>query len=347
MRSIKVSYKGDIMLKEKKQESKHKEEKKSHKEEMFEKIKETKIQEESLIESWKKNKFWTDAINSDAYFEMENYIRMVAGGHSNGAILSGEGGLGKSFNTISILNKENPNYSYTDSYSTPVAFYAWMYKNKNKILVLDDVIGLLEDKRGNAYLKSALWEVNGKRLIHNMSMKPPKDEYDSPIPDHFEFTGGIIILTNKLNTKNAHVAALLTRVNHAIIKISFEEKMRILELISKKPHGKLSGEDRKDIFEFIKENSSESTMEINLRTLIKMYQFFEYSREIKSPKLWKRLGLNLLKKDEKLLLIEELAKKQMPVEEQVSKFKELTNMGRATFFRLKKELEMSKETAKV
>src|SRR3990167_1167750 len=313
------------------------ENKKSAKEETSEKIMEVRKQEQSLLDSWKQSKYWKESIESESYFEMINYIRMVAMGLSNGAIISGEGGLGKSFTTISILNQENPNYAYTDSYSTPIAFYAWIYKNKTNILVLDDVVGILEDKRGNAYLKSALWEVNGKRIINNMSMKPPIDEFGMPIPDHFEFTGGIIILTNSLNTKKPHIKSILTRVNHNHIIIGFEEKIKIIEKISKKPYGNLSETSRKEIFEFIKQKSSESTEELNLRTLVKVYNFYEYSRKIGSKDLWKRLAMGLLKKDDKLLLMEELEKQEIPVVDKVKKFNELTGMGRSEERRVGKE----------
>lgn len=308
-----------------------------------EKIQEARKEEESLLESWKQSKEWSELIDSQAYFEMINYIRMVAQGFSRCAIINSSGGLGKSYNSIAILNKENPNYAYTDSYSSAASFYTWLYKNRNKIIVLDDVSGLFSDKRAQAYLKAATWEVNGKRIIHNMTQRPLEDEDGRIVPNTFEFEGALIILTNDINKKNEHIKAIITRSNYAEIVISYDEKLDILRQISKKPYKKLTDTERDEIFNFLKDNCSQAVSDLNLRTLIHFYQFYEYSKKNGKKDLWKRLGLNLLKKDDLLLMVLELEKDETlkTVDDKQKKFTELSHKSRATYFRIKGQLEKS------
>lgn len=323
------------------------EEKKSEKQIKIENIETVREEEKSLIDSWKSNKTWKDIIDTPAYFEMINYIKMVASGESKCVVIEGAGGFGKSFNTLAILNKENPNYSYTDSYSTAPAFYIWLYKNRDKIVVCDDVIGIMEDRRAQAYLKSATWEVNGKRIIHNMSTKPLEDEDGKVIPSHFEFKGAVIILTNKINKKNPHIKAILTRANYTEVEIGFEEKMKIIEHINKKPYGNLSTKEREEILDFIKEHASEAIPDLNLRTLIHFYKFYEYSKKIGTKGLWKRLGMKLMKKDDLLVLVMELEKdeKLATLDKKVAKFKEVSDKSRATYFRLKSRLNQKSQVS--
>lgn len=321
--------------------------KKSKEELKLEKIHQARKEEQTLLDSWKQSKDWIDVIESKCYFEMIHYIKMVSQGLSKCTIIDGAGGLGKSYSTITILNQEKSDYAYTDSYSTAPAFYIWLYKNKEKIIVLDDVTGILNDKRSQAYLKSATWEVNGKRIIHNMSMKPLEDEEGRIVPDHFEFNGAIILLTNKINKKNAHIEAILTRANYAEIIIDYNEKLKILEQISKKKWGTLTDKERNEIFIFLKEEASQAVSSLNLRTLIHLYQFYEYSKKNKIRDLWKRLGMNLLKKDDLLLMVMELEKdEKLPsVEDKIKKFKELSGMSRATYFRLKEQLDKKSQVS--
>lgn len=313
-------------------------------EEKLEEIRKVREDEKELLRSVvESGKNYQDVV-SDTYTEMDSYIDMVALGVSYGCVIEGKGGLGKTYRTMTRLNRHNVDVAYLDSFSTPVALYGWMYKNKNSdVMVLDDLAGLTKDPRILAYLKGALWTVNDKRLVHNLSMKPPVDEYGKPIPDWFEITARMIILTNKWDTKNPHVKAVNTRINYAVVEMSYDEIMKIIEQVMKKPYGSLSIGERKEVFDYLKTHTSESTENLNIRTLIKMFQFKEFSNRIKEPDKWKQLSLKSLKKDDLLLLVEKLVKDNVNFPKDSDKEKEfikLTGKSRASWFRLKKQLEL-------
>jgi len=323
----------------------------SKQEEKLNRIKMSKEEEKRLLDAWKENASWNNAIIDDAYLEGENYIRMVAQHKSTGFIYEGFGGLGKSFLAISTLKSENiTDFAYADSYTSAVSLYAWLYKNKDKVCVMDDIAGWDVDKRIIAYLKGALWEVNGERLVRNMTMKPPLDEMGNPIPDVFEFTGGIIILTNALNKKSPHLRALLTRVNYSNLKLSYDQKISILQKIVQQNYNKLTLPERNEILEYLKENTKSNQKELNFRSLIKMYQFFEFSKDNKKPQLWKELSkrmlnLSFIPRDKNLVLIEELERDTSfkTQEERIARYVALSGMSRMSYFRYKKKFELNGE----
>ena len=117
------------------------------------------------IESFRKQKPAEIAIDS---FEIpKHFIKMVARGISNSAFLLGEGGIGKSYLTINIIKEEVGNdFVYVNGVVTPLSLYKLLYENKDKLIVLDDVFGLFESDRAVSLLKSALWSVKNRRIIH-------------------------------------------------------------------------------------------------------------------------------------------------------------------------------------
>lgn len=314
-------------------------EKKSEKELKFEKLHKVKAEEEVLLSAWRKT-FDDDLTESDCYFEMDNYVKMVAEGISTGCIIESSAGLGKSHRTTSILNKMNVDYGYIDSYSSPASFYVWLYKNKDNIVVIDDIPNLFHDKRALSYLKAALWAVQSQRIVHNLTQKPLIDEFGENVPDNFEVTGGLIMLTNILPIKNPHVQAVLSRVNYTKLEIPIEERLRIIEAIAKKKYDELNESERLEVVDFIKKNTTDEMRDINLRTLFKLFHFRQFTKREKAGELWKRLGNHLFKKDDTPILVEELEKRtDLTPDQKVDKFMELTGKSRATYYRLKQKAE--------
>ena len=79
----------------------------------------------------------------EKFFKPESYIKMVVKNHLKGFMLSGEGGLGKSYLTLKTLKecglKIYEDYAYLKGYITTLELYHFIYENKNKLIVLDDI----------------------------------------------------------------------------------------------------------------------------------------------------------------------------------------------------------------
>jgi len=321
-----------------KEEDTDKEKKTTRAEEKAEKIKKVKKEEQKVEDDL--HKMNVDQLQSNVYLEMDAYTEMVAKGISFGSIVEGPGGTGKTYRILNQL--KDVDYAYTDSFTTPAAFYIWMYKNRNKeVLIVDDIAGFMTNEKVLAFLKGGLWEVNGRRIIHYMTTKPLQDENGEYVPNTFILSARMIIITNKLNRKNPHLQAVVTRVNYCKVEIDFDELMNIFEQIVKKEYPGLSLDERYEVFNYIKENTSETNIQLNIRSLIKCFQQRVYSKNIKSPDLWKRLAMiSILQKNPNLVIVEEIENDPQfkTVEEKVAEFKRKTGKARATYFRLKEQL---------
>lgn len=315
-----------------------KEKKTTRAEEKAEKIKKVKKEEQKVEDNLKD--IHVEQLVSNVYLEMDAYTEMVAKGISFGAIIEGPGGTGKTWRILE--NLKDIDYAYTDSFTTPAAFYVWMYKMRNKeVLIVDDIAGFMTNEKVLAFLKGGLWEVNGRRIIHYMTTKPLQDENGEFVPNTFILSARMIIITNKLNRKNPHLQAVVTRVNYCKVEIDFDELMNIFEQIVKKDYPGLSEAERWEVYEYIKTNTSETNIQLNIRSLIKCFQQRVYSKNIKNPELWKRLAMiSILQKNPNLVIVEEIEKNPdfKTVEEKVGEFKRRTGKARATYFRLKEQL---------
>lgn len=282
---------------------------------------------------------------STCYTEMDSYIDMVVRGISTGCIIVGKAGTGKTYRAL--WRCKDVDYAYVDSFTTPASFYIFLWKNKDKdVIITDDIAGMMQNPKILAFLKGALWAVdkdkNGKpiRIVNYLTTKPLKDEFDDYVDSSFEMNARLIIITNQLNKDNEHQKAVLSRVHYCNVDIPRDELLTILAQIAQKDFNGITLEERKEVFEFLKENSSESTEELNIRTLLKMFQLRQESKEINQPELWKILSLKMLKKDDLLVLVEKLVRDiDMKEEDKVKKFIEVTGKSRATYFRLKKRLQ--------
>lgn len=333
---------------EKKEEEKPK--KKSKEELLMEEIKKTEEREQKLREEWKKKSEWKDTIEKPCYFEMNQYMDMVIAKKSYGCIINSRGGIGKTYTAIAKLKKAGVDFGYLDSFTTPSGLYIFLYENRNKdVILLDDVVGLFEDKKCLSYLKSALWETDGMRIINNQSSANLKDRYGKLLENNLEFNSRIIFLTNYLNIKSPHVKAVMTRVNYVEVDMPSKQMLEIMEIIVKKDYENLTLKERQEVFNFLKENVEESSQDLNLRTLIKSFKLFQHVKETRQEEtVWKALVKLMLKKDEKVEFLKQAVKTSENVEDQLAKYNELTgrDVSRSTFMSLKKNHGLTRDYEK-
>jgi hypothetical protein len=153
----------------------------------------------------------------------------------------------------------------------------------------------------------------------------------------------LIIITNHLNKDNDHVKAVLSRVQYCYVEIPRSELLYILRLISEKDYQGLTQQERTECFNYLKENTSHSTIDLNIRTLFKIFQFRLFAKKHNKGDFWKILSNKSLKKDDQLVLIESLENNpELTVDQKIQEFMKLTNQSRATYFRLKKRLDLQK-----
>lgn len=309
-----------------------------HEKEMQEKYELEMLRKEEEYTKRQLNKAIKEILNNkdnklnDYFEEMRKYIKAVikSKGYLNSLFIISEAGLGKTTILLSTLKELKKDYVYINNYATIVEFVNFLYENKDKIIVLDDFETLFKmgDRMINI-LKGALWGYgkNNTRVISYLTT-----DKRLKAPQQFEFTGKIFFLLNRKPNKNDElINALLSRSLVYELKFDYPTLMNLFAEFIKLPYKNLTYEQRKEIFEYIKENADETTENLNFRTIIKLYDLY-----IQDKELWK--NSNILNKNEKLVLLKKLISECKTIREAQERFREQTGLGRTTFFMLKRKL---------
>jgi hypothetical protein len=196
-------------------------------------------------------------------FEFLNQLtKMVIWKVTPSLIITGEGGLGKSYSVTEAINQcelfENE-WVVIKGYSTARGLYNTLYDNRDKIVVFDDCDSILEDRVALNILKSALdsYEV---RTISWQSRISRGDEY----PNQFNFTGSVIFISNKkLSTIDG---AILSRSLTVDLSMTREEKISRMRNILSKILPEYSIQVKAEALDFL--DALDFDHNLNLRSLI-------------------------------------------------------------------------------
>lgn len=131
---------------------------------------------------------------------LEKFTNMVLDGETVSAIVTGEGGLGKSHTIMGALEKrgwqEGTQYVVVKGYATPKALYGTLWEHRDKTIIFDDCDSVLKDAVSLNLLKGAL-DSYDKRTISWLQ----KGFIDDNLPNSFEFQGNIIFISNMSSDK--------------------------------------------------------------------------------------------------------------------------------------------------
>lgn len=136
-------------------------------------------------------------------------IDMLAKGDQASVVVTGPGGLGKTFNVIKALKRNklddistleereigsllntSKSYRVIKGYSTPKGLYRTLYENRKGTIVFDDCDSVLKDPVSLNLLKGAL-DSYDKRIISWCA-----DIRDEDLPTSFEFKGRVVFISN-------------------------------------------------------------------------------------------------------------------------------------------------------
>lgn len=160
-------------------------------------------------------------------FEIMNEMAIEAAeGRCRGLIISGPGGVGKTYEldkTIKSIDPTGQRCASRSGYSTPVGLVKLLYqfREEESVLKLDDIDSIYGDEKALNFLKIATdttrervisYETNGSIMTHD----------GDPLPDSFEFHGALIYCTNldfdalieKGSKLAPHFEALVTRAHY-------------------------------------------------------------------------------------------------------------------------------------
>jgi hypothetical protein len=213
---------------------------------------------------------------------VSDMVAMLASGAQASVVVTGPGGLGKSFTVsqtltalgfkdVSVLEdfavgtvlKTAKTFRVIKGYSTPKGLYRTLYENKDGVIVFDDCDSVLKDPTSLNLLKGALDSYSRRIISWRADIK------DEDLPTSFEFKGRVIFISN-LASSNID-QAIITRSMAVDLSMTNKQKIeRMQHLLS-------SGEFMPEFDKTIKadamgliERLQDSVKELSLRTLIQV-----------------------------------------------------------------------------
>jgi hypothetical protein len=233
---------------------------------------------------------------------LEHFVDMVAARTLPSAIITGEGGLGKTHTVLKTLKKagifnideadigakfdselDRSSFVIVKGFSTAKGLYRTLYENKGRIVVFDDCDSVLKDPVASNLLKAALDSYDKRVITWNAEGFGGEDD----LPKSFIFTGGVIFISNMPMYKIPQ--AIISRSMPADVSMTRSEIIERMTAIVKGGDFLVGYEmaHKMDALKFIAENANRPEIKsINLRTLINVTK----ARATK-PDHWKRLAL--------------------------------------------------------
>jgi hypothetical protein len=211
---------------------------------------------------------------------VEKLVTMVANNIQPSAVITGEGGLGKTY-TVTKTLEENGYKDISDlaefqvgavintrkcftmvkGYSTAKGLYRTLFENNKSVIVFDDCDAVLKDPVALNLLKGAL-DSYGKRIISwNADMR------DDDLPRSFNFEGRVIFISNM--DQDRIDQAIRSRSMMIDLSMTLDQKIDRMEFIAKSPEflPEYSTKSKTDALALIRKVGKDAK-EVSLRTLI-------------------------------------------------------------------------------
>jgi len=231
---------------------------------------------------------------------MEDYVDMVARRQLASALVTGEGGLGKTHTVMKAIREAGledisklevgaafagaRGYVVVKGYSTPKGLYRTLYENLNQIVIFDDCDNVLKDPTAVNILKAALDSYDERIVTWNSEGGWGGDD---DLPKRFEFTGGVIFISNMPKTKIPQ--AIRSRAMCADVGMTRAEVVERMRAIVAAPEfmPEFEMSHKLEALDFVAEHAyNPMIQELNLRSLVNVIK----ARESK-PETWRRMGL--------------------------------------------------------
>ena len=264
-----------------------------------------------------------------SFMVLNKYVKAVCSRAVNGLILEGDTGIGKSHNVLKAINESGIEFIYCSGYTTTLELYHFLYEHKDKVIFFDDTKNIFSSNAGLEILKSCLFSVNGKRLVRYSTTSNKLK-----VPNQFIFEGGLIVSVNDLGWKqDEDLKAVVDRVIYYNLKFDYFEKLKIIKELVNKDYKETTKKDREFIFDYIKNNTTKATENLNFRLFFKLLDIYLFDKDN-----FNILAKDLIRTNKEIDYLYQVLEKSNSIKEAQVSWTEETGKSRRTFYRLKKQM---------
>ena len=213
---------------------------------------------------------------------VSDMIAMLASGDQASVVVTGPGGLGKSFTVtkalseagmvdVSLLDEFNigdkintkASFRVIKGFSTPKGLYRTLYENKDGVVVFDDCDSVLKDPVSLNLLKGALDSYDRRVISWRADLR------DEDLPQAFEFKGRVVFISNL--PSEAMDQAIITRSMAVDLSMTEAQKVeRMRHLLGQKDFmPEYTSQHKQDAIDLI-DTLRDKVKELSLRTLIQV-----------------------------------------------------------------------------
>lgn len=228
--------------------------------------------------------------NVDQRFDfIEQVTDMVVSGESNSVIITGSGGLGKTFTVMECLKKNHfekvasvdseeeseegeetetvreGDYDIVRGFVTPKALYRLLWNNRERLLVFDDCDSVWDNPTTVSLLKAALDSYETREISWFSENKSDEDE----LPQQFEFKGKIIFVSNLSLTDLDQ--AVLSRCLYVDVSMTAQEKVDRIKTLAPRIRPDITKKWKDEAIAVIEKNAHQIG-DLNIRTFLKVLE---------------------------------------------------------------------------
>jgi hypothetical protein len=231
---------------------------------------------------------------------IEQLTNMVIRAKSKSLIITGSGGLGKTYTVLDCLKKASlvdkadldhecdqycvetqyseelgrdvdtgctvGDYVVIKGFSTPKGLYRLLYENRGKIVVCDDLDSIWENQTALNLLKSALDSYDVRRVAWLSEMKG-----EDKLPRSFLFTGRVIFISN-LSLLDLD-QAVVSRCLCVDVSMTREEKVERIKTLAPNIRKDLSMEAKQEAIDLLANPEVLPNIgDLNIRTFLKVLE---------------------------------------------------------------------------
>jgi len=201
---------------------------------------------------------------------LSSLVRMVIKNLRVSLIITGEGGLGKTYTVMEQIKQaglyEGVHYVVIKGFSTAKGLYNTLFDHRDKLIIFDDCDEVLKNDIAKNILKGALDSYDVRKVSWI------SQAIGSDYPTDFIFEGRIIFISNM--DKNKIDQAILSRASNVDLTMSVVDKLARMEKIlpTEAFKGEVSMKLKNEAFEVLKKHAH-ACSNLNLRTLIEIIDY--------------------------------------------------------------------------